>query len=95
MIISKKEVAHTAALSRLKLSEKEIEKFSRELTAILGYIGKLKELDTDKVEAGLKASGWENKVRPDKVLAFKDEKKILKNAPKTSTNFIEVKGVFK
>ena len=95
MIISKKEVKHIAELSRLKLSEPEIDKFSRELTAILGYIDKLQELKIDKVAVSLQSSGQDIKTRDDKVFDFADKEKILKNAPKVSTGFIEVKGVFK
>ncbi len=49
-MISKQEVEHIAKLARLGLTEKEIEKFQRELSKILDYIEKLKEVDISKVE---------------------------------------------
>jgi len=93
MNIDKKEVEHIADLSRLKLSEAEKEKFSRELTVILAYIDKLKKLKVDAVFPWQEKSG--HKTRIDDRQDFAGRENILKNAPKTSTNFIEVKGVFK
>lgn len=95
MGIDKKEVEHVADLSRLKLSEAEKEKFTGDLRSILAYVDKLKELKVEGVKPAESAIGSGEKIRPDQVVDFKDKEKILKNAPKTSTNFIEVKGVFK
>ena len=44
-MISKQEVEHIAKLARLGLTEKEIEKFQRELSKILDYIEKLGDED--------------------------------------------------
>jgi len=44
------QVRHIAKLARLTLTDEEVSKFSRELTAILDYIEKLKEVDTKGVE---------------------------------------------
>lgn len=93
MNISKKEVAHIARLSRLKLSQEETEIFSKELTEIFGYIEKLKKLKRDETAVGPEKSG--NKTRNDEVSDFGGQEKLFKNAPKITNNFIEVKGVFK
>lgn len=50
MAITKREIEHVAALARIKLSEQEKEKMAHELGAILGYIDKLKEVDTEGVD---------------------------------------------
>lgn len=93
MNISQKEVEHIADLSRLKLNEAEKEKFARELTVILAYIDKLKELKLKEIPS--ERSNSKDMARKDEVIDFKNPEKILKNAPKTADNFIEVKGVFK
>ena len=49
-MITKEEVKHIAKLARLGLTEEEITKFQRELSKILDYIEKLKEVDISKVE---------------------------------------------
>ena len=42
-MISREEVIKLASLSRLSLTDSEIEKFQGEIDAILGYVGKVKE----------------------------------------------------
>jgi len=49
-MITKKEVQHVAKLARLGLTEKEVKRFQKELSSILNYIEKLKEVDISKVE---------------------------------------------
>ena len=95
MSLSKKEVEHIAQLARLSLSEEEKEKFTQELSSILSYIDKLKELPEKKVRPAAPGMAGRKEGRGDEVVDFKDKKKILENAPKISTDFIEVKGVFK
>ncbi len=50
MIIDKKDVEHIAGLARIKFSDQEKEKMAQEMGAILGYIDKLKEVDTEGVD---------------------------------------------
>ena len=45
-MISKEEVRHIAELARLELSEKEIEKMQKDLSAILDYFDLLKKAPT-------------------------------------------------
>ncbi len=67
MSLSPDQVRHIAKLARLALSEKEVTKFSRELTAILDYIEKLKEVDTKNVEATAQVTGLHNITRTDAI----------------------------
>ena len=49
-MISRKEVQHIAKLARLGITREEEEKFAKELSSILDYFEKLKEVDVSKVE---------------------------------------------
>jgi len=49
MKISVNVVKHVALLSRLKLSDKELDLYSRQLESIIEYIDKLNELETGSV----------------------------------------------
>jgi aspartyl-tRNA(Asn)/glutamyl-tRNA(Gln) amidotransferase subunit C len=49
-MISKEKVKRIAKLARLALSEKEVENYQKELSKILEYIEKLKEVDVSKIE---------------------------------------------
>ena len=44
------DVRYTAQLARLTLSEEEIEKFQSQLSQVLKYVEKLREVDTTGVE---------------------------------------------
>ncbi len=50
MKISREDVIRVAELAYLDLSEAELESYRKQLDAILEYIGKLDELDTEHVE---------------------------------------------
>ena len=44
--MNKEEIQHLGTLARVKLSEKEVERFEKEITAILGYVGTIDEVPT-------------------------------------------------
>jgi len=99
MAITKNEVEHIAGLARIKLSETEKEKMSEDLGQILDYINKLKEINTDGIEATAQITGLENVFRSDETRNNDDVKneiaaKILKSAPHRDNGYIKVKQVF-
>jgi aspartyl-tRNA(Asn)/glutamyl-tRNA(Gln) amidotransferase subunit C len=50
MNVTDKDVAYVADLANLELNEEERTHMVRDLNSILGYIDRLNQLDTDKVE---------------------------------------------
>ena len=96
MPISKKEVKHIAELARIRLSEKEKEKMTRELGAILGYIDKLKEVDTEGVEPIAHITGLEDVFRKDESaeMGGPEPENLLKEVPVRKDNYVKVKEVF-
>jgi len=92
-MLSKKEVEHIAYLARLKLTEKEKEKFSKELSQILNFVKKLNEVDTEKVEPFV-FEKIKNVLREDKIKKYEKFKKLIDQAPKKEGNFIKIKKVF-
>lgn len=68
-----------AQLSRLKLSEKEMEQYAGELEKILGFVAQLNELNTDGVEPSIHGIVLESHWREDKAIALPEEetKRIL------------------
>ena len=65
MRITRKEVEHVATLARLKLDEAEIATFTGQMDAILSYVDKLSELNTDGIIPTSHAVPMENAFRPD------------------------------
>lgn len=80
-MINKKEVEHIANLAQLKLDEKDMDLFTKQLGDILDYVEKLKELDTDSVIPTAYTVPMKNVLREDKVEPSLEREKVLKNAP--------------
>ena len=90
------DVKHVAKLARLGITEKEVDKFQKNLSAILDFFGKLSEVDVDKVEPTAQATGLVNAWRADEKIKRKEElrERLLANAPDKKGNYIKVKEVF-
>jgi aspartyl-tRNA(Asn)/glutamyl-tRNA(Gln) amidotransferase subunit C len=65
MRISPEETRHIARLARLQLDESQVERVAQQLDAILGYVRKLDEVNTEGVEATSHALDMTNVWRPD------------------------------
>ena len=96
-MISEKDVQHIAKLARLGLTEKEIAKFQRELSKILDYIEKLKEVDISNVEPTSHSIQVENVMRSDEfqIANFKLQiaKKLMELAPETKNGYLKTKPI--
>lgn len=96
-MITKEEVKHIAKLARLGLTEEEVGKFQKDLSSILGYIEKLKEVDISGVDpmnySALKEDAGTG--RGDEVRAADSEtrKKIIEQAPETKDGYLKVKSI--
>jgi len=64
--ISKKDIEHIAKLARIKLTDSESEKMTKDLGLILHYVDTLNEVDTENVKPMAHVTGTENIYREDK-----------------------------
>lgn len=65
--LTRKDVLHVAKLAKLKLTDKEVEKYLQQLAKVVDYISQLSEVDTTGVEPTSQTTGLENVFRPDVV----------------------------
>lgn len=79
-MISIEETKKVAELAKLEFDEKGLEKMSKELSNILGYMEILNDIDTDNVIVNEIMSSNINCIREDKVEKFENTKGILENA---------------
>ena len=63
--IDRELIEHVAEIARLKLTDKEIEKFSKELKDIIDVFSKIDKADTKSIEAGLQPVELKNMLRED------------------------------
>src|SRR3989344_6196771 len=92
------EIKHVAQLARIKITQKEEEKFRKDLSSILDYINKLNEVNTEGVEPLYQTTGLVNSMRPDEhrkdfVMDEDLNKKLISQAPEKEERFIKVKSV--
>ncbi|MEW5767993.1 MAG: Asp-tRNA(Asn)/Glu-tRNA(Gln) amidotransferase subunit GatC [bacterium] len=95
MKISRDEVEHLANLARLELTEEEIEKFSHQLTDILGYVEKINELNTEAVAPTAHAMPLKNVLRQDEVKPSLPTEAVLANAPDAGEEYFKVPKVIR
>lgn len=93
MKITKEEVEHVAKLARLALSGEEIEAFTGQMDAILAYVDKLKELNTEGVVPTSHAVPMENAFREDEARLSMGVENALANAPDRAADFFRVPKV--
>ena len=97
MLLSEKDIEKLADLAKLELSKDELERFSKELSSIIDFVGQLSEVGTDEVEAGRQIMGLESIFRSDEEQNLVKEKgqDLIKDSPKTKDSFIVVPRVIK
>jgi len=91
-MISIEETKKVAELAKLEFDEKGLEKMSKELSNILGYMEILNDIDTENILANEIMSSNINCIREDKVEKFENTKGILENA-KTIGDMINVPSI--
>ena len=87
------DVRYTAQLARLNLSEAEIAKFQSQLSQILEYIDKLKEVDVSHVEPTAHTYPLYNVFRADESRDWFSAQQALANAPRQANNLFVVTKV--
>lgn len=88
--IDEAQVRKVAKLSRLELTEVEIEAFTGQLSAILDYVEKMNELNTESVEPLAHCLPINNVLREDRAKESLGAEKALANAPQRDGNFFKV-----
>lgn len=88
------DIQHLGDLARLELSEAEKSLFSDQLSSILEYADKLKQVDTVGVTPAHELSNRNNLPRPDLVRPSGQENAIMSQTPAQRDNLIAVPPVF-
>ena len=88
--IDKTQVRKVAKLSRLELTEPEVEEFTGQLSAILDYVEKMNELDTTDIEPLAHCLPISNVLREDCARESLGTEKVLANAPQRDGDFFKV-----
>ncbi|PJA89852.1 MAG: Asp-tRNA(Asn)/Glu-tRNA(Gln) amidotransferase GatCAB subunit C [Candidatus Magasanikbacteria bacterium CG_4_9_14_3_um_filter_32_9] len=96
MKLTKQEIEDVARLARLNLTEEEKENYAEQLSAVLGYVELLNEVDTEGIEETSQMIGLEDIVREDETENCPEErrKKMIAQFPEEKDGLLKVHKVF-
>lgn len=95
MKLSKDQVKKVAKLARLPLSDKEIDRYSEQLSKILEYVKQLEKVDTKGVEPLFNVTERTNITQIDIVGKCLTQEEALENISNRKNGYFVTKGVFK
>lgn len=90
MNINRELLDKIAHLARLEFDEKDAEKMMADMTAMLNWVEKLNELDTEGVEPLTTMSHEVNNIREDKQGDHLDHTDALRSAPEKDATYFRV-----
>ncbi len=87
-------IRHLASLTRISMSDDEVEKMRDEMSNILDNIAVLNEIDTDSVEPTGHSVDLKSVLRDDVSRDSLSTEDVLMNAPNSDEDLIKIKPVF-
>jgi len=93
-MLTTEQIKHIANLARLELTPEEEKKYGEQLSAILNYVDKLGEVNTDQVSVTAQTGGLVNAWREDEVHPWNEEEILTALAQgETAGGQVKVKRV--
>jgi aspartyl-tRNA(Asn)/glutamyl-tRNA(Gln) amidotransferase subunit C len=90
--LSRDDILKLASLSRLALTDAEVNEFADEISKILQYVEQLQSVDIDGVLPTNQVTGLVNVTRDDKVIDYGYKPAaLLDNVPAVEDNLLKVK----
>lgn len=88
------DVLRLAKLSKLELTDDELNDFSHDLTQIIEYVEQLAQVNLDGLEPTSQVTGLSNVTRADEIIDYGvTPALLLKNVPATEHNYIKTKRI--
>lgn len=95
MKLSRQDIIKLANLSRLKLTDEEVERYQTELSSILDYVAQLDKVDVSDLKPTYQVTGLTsqdvNASRDDEVTEQISKEELFKNLPDQQDGYIKVK----
>ena len=87
------DIKKIAKLANLKIKPEDEEKFEKQLNEILGYVEKLKEVDTKGIEITSQVTGLENVTREDKTAISLSQEEVLSGTKSQHNGLFKVNAI--
>lgn len=92
-MLQKEEVVNLGKLARIALTEAEVEKFQKDLSAVLDYVEELTKVNVEGLEEVSQVTGLVNVQREDKVIMAENHDGIYSQAPEMKDGYFKVKAI--
>ena len=93
MALTSDEVRHVALLTRIRLTEQEVELYRSQMDDILEHFQMLQELNTNQVPPTSHSLPLDTVMREDETKPCLDKEDVLSNAPRREGDYFRVKAV--
>ena len=93
MSLSREQVQHVARLARVGITEEDIERFSHQLSDVLDYFERLREIDTENVPPTSHTLPLHNIMREDEPQPPFSVDDVLANAPDREDGRLRVRAI--
>lgn len=93
MPLTREEVQHIARLARVGLGEEDIARFQEQLSVILDYFERLRQVDTEDVPPTTHTLPLQNVMRDDEPQPCLPKDEVLANAPQREGDLFRVSAV--
>ena len=93
MSLTPEEVKRIARLARVGLSESEVAHFQVQLSEILDYFQRLREVDTEGLPPTAHTLAMHNVMRDDEPRPSFDKEEVLANAPQREDDLFRVRAI--
>lgn len=91
--LSREDILKLARLSKLELSDAQVEKFRTEIAEIMNYVEQLQSVDVSGLQPTDQVTGLKNVTRADEIKQLQSKEELLKNLPGREGDLIKVKRV--
>ena len=88
--LSKDDILNLAKLSKLELTDEQVEKFQAELGEIMGYVEQLQAVDISGLKPTNQVTGLQNVMRKDEIRDYASPEDLLRNLPAREGDLIKV-----
>ena len=93
MSLTPEQVRHIARLARLGIEDAEVDRFAGQLSEILDYFERLRQVDTEDVPPTAHTLPMHNVFRGDEPVPSLEPDQTLANAPQREGNLFRVRAV--
>ena len=91
--MNSKDIKHLAHLSRLHITDEEVEEYTKQFDEIVGYVDKIKEVSIDQSSSKIQDDMSINVLREDEVHSYTNPETVINESPRHHDNFVQVKKI--